>query len=154
MKLTFLNTMTRFEKTICSSCGNYTRRVLFHSLLLNHTIPFYAKVHIYDYICSNALLLYTNQNILYYISRAISTYNNVLAPSNIESHKAKLSDAMLNEEKQKYMIQILCCCHCPNSRKVNFIQHILDSYCLLTILGKVSRDMTIQLLAHSFVIYR
>ena len=71
-----------------------------------------------------------------------------------ESHKAKLSDAMLNEEKQKYMIQILCCCHCPNSRKVNFIQHILDSYCLLTILGKLSRDMTIQLLAFRYVIQK
>ena len=32
--------------------------MLFHSLLLNHAIPFHAKLHIYDYICSNTMFYF------------------------------------------------------------------------------------------------
>ena len=97
------------------------------------------------------LLLYIYRNILYYISRAIFSYNNVLAPSNVESHKAKLSEAMLNRKVEIHDLDFMLL-PLPKLRKVNFIQHILDSYCLLTILGKTFRDMTIQLLAFSFII--
>ena len=67
------------------------------------------------------------------------------------SHEAKLSEAMLNRKVEIHDLDFMLL-PLPKLRKVNFIQHILDSYCLLTILGKLSRDMTIQLLAFRYVI--